>query len=130
MSLALARPAFAAGEPAKLAADEVTFNYESQRLIAIGHARLVYKDLTVTADRIEVDLTANTMVASGQVILQDKDRTMEADELTYDLDNEGGRLGPFRGKLDDVGAKGTIYFSGQELTQSEDRKSTRLNSSH
>ena len=121
MSLALARPAFAAGEPAKLAADEVTFNYESQRLIAIGHARLVYKDLTVTADRIEVDLTANTMVASGQVILQDKDRTMEADELTYDLDNEGGRLGPFRGKLDDVGAKGTIYFSGQELTQSEEK---------
>lgn len=91
--------------------------YDSRRLVATGNARLIYKDLTITADRIEVDLKENTLIARGNVVLLEGDRRLSSEQLAYDLDRDEGKLGPFQGWVEDAEAEGTIYFAGQELTR-------------
>ncbi|MCL6615151.1 MAG: hypothetical protein K6U03_11170, partial [Firmicutes bacterium] len=122
---AMARPARAAGQPARLQADEVVFDYGAQVLVATGNARLSYKEAVITADRIEVDMKRNTLVARGRVTLTEKDHSFSAEELEYDLESEEGRVGSFSGRLMDEGAKGAIYFSGEALEQTEEAITAR-----
>lgn len=115
------RPAWAAEDSAKLEADEVIFDYEGRRLTATGHARVTYREITITADGMEVDLEENTLHARGHVTLTEQDGRIEVEELSFNLDSGDAELGPFAATFRDDQTGESLHLAGGGLLREDER---------
>lgn len=134
-SLALPGPAALSAPPASPAAAaaplpdvtgrETIYDDATRTLRLIGDARLVYRDLVLTADEIEYRREQNNITARGKFVVTQAGRRLVADSGTYDLNTgilhvQNLRVGQFpiyihgesvSGTLDElVFTNATIFF--------------------
>lgn len=110
-------PAAPAAAPAAPELDVVgensDYNYETGEMVVTGHARLVARDVTLTADELRYNRQTKLAGARGHVVLTRGDQRLVADEGTYNTETRALtarnlRVGQFPAFLNAETATGTV----------------------
>ena len=70
----------------------IVFEIPRNRIVLDGQARLLYRDLELSARRVEFDSRRNTLVAEGQPSLVEKGDEVEGQLMTYDMEQQVGTI--------------------------------------
>lgn len=89
------------------------YNYQSGEMVVTGHARLVARDVTLTADELRYNRQTKLAAARGHVVLTRGDQRLVADEGTYNTETRAVtaknlRVGQFPAFLNAASATGTV----------------------
>jgi len=84
-----------AGDSVEIRADSQQKIKETYRLI--GHVRITYRDLTVTADEATLDFLSSEVDAHGHVTFTDPETHLDAEEAHYNLRTETGEFSDANG---------------------------------
>ena len=72
--------------------DKVEFLEAQQKLIAEGHAIVIYEDVKITCDKINISLDTKEGVAEGDVTLYQKDSILTGDRAEYNFSSQTGTI--------------------------------------
>ena len=109
--LLLAPVVLAEDEPAKITADELTYDYHMKQMEATGKVRIIYKNITIESDKAFIDQKQNVLLASGNVHITKKDSSYIGESFLYYMLSEEGLLTPVTATLHDKEINGPAYLS-------------------
>jgi hypothetical protein len=110
----LAPAVLADSEPAKITADELTYDYQMKQLEASGNVKIIYKDVIVESDKAFIDQEQNVILAVGNVRIAKKDSNYTGARFLYYMITEQGLLSPVKADIRDTQINGPIKFSAME----------------
>jgi hypothetical protein len=106
---------------AKVSADEVTYNYESQQVEASGNVKIEYKDIKVESDYALLDQEQDILLATGALTVTNKDNVYHGNKFLYFLKTERGWIYPLQAEIKDMNIEGSAFMDAAEaLIKGED----------
>jgi hypothetical protein len=99
---------------AKVTADEVGYDYESQQVEAIGNVKIEYKDIKIESDYALIDQEQDILLATGKLVVTNKNNVYHGDKFLYFLKTEQGWIYPLEAEITDMDIKGPAYLTAAE----------------
>jgi Organic solvent tolerance protein OstA len=106
--------ASAGNDQAKVTADEVSYDYESKQVEAVGNVKIEYKDIKIEADYALIDQEQDILLATGKLEVTNKNSTYHGDRFLYFLKTDQGWISPLNAEITDLDIKGPAYMTAAE----------------
>jgi hypothetical protein len=104
----------AENDKAKITADEVNYDYETQQVEAIGNVKIEYRDIKVESDHAIIDQEQDVLLATGNLAVTNKNSTYHGDRFLYYLNTERGWISPLEAEVTDLDIQGPAYLTAAE----------------